>query len=482
VATLNRELRMPLSGVIGVSRLLEATSLDERQREYVQALRLSADALAGVIDAIVDFSALEVASIGRAPEPFDLRSAVEEVCAVGALAAAGPSVELYCYVDPQLPGVVHGDERRVRQVLMTLVGNAVKFTPQGEVVVEVALHERVEGDAVIRFRVLDTGLAIDGRGREAVPESAAEAQEAGPAGEAGLGLAVARRLVGTMGGELGVEGSSAQGNAFWFELPLHAEPVAPASPSPAGLEETHVLVVDGRPSRARLLARQLEAWGAIVAVATDRAAALAALRAGEPHDLVLAGRGLADAAALAREIAADHALVGVHTVLVATPGDPPPPGADAVVAGPIGERRMLAALAGLLGAEPSRPAGGRVLVAEDSAVNQLVAVRLLEQRGFEVDVARDGVEALSLHAENAYDAIFMDIEMPELDGYETTREIRRREGEERHTPIIAMTASTVADGLEHAIAAGMDYHMGNPIRPAGLDYIIAQAVRVPSPR
>ena len=205
VATLNRELRTPLNGVVGVSRLLEGTSLDERQREYVQALRLSADALAGVIDGLIDFSALEGAVIGRAEEPFDLRAVVEEVCAVGALGAADAELELFSYVDPELPGVVRGDERRVRQVLMTLVGNAVKFTPHGEVVVEAGLRESADGGAVIRFGVLDTGIGVDGRGREAVFEAADDAR-AGPAGEAGLGLAVARRLATVMGGELGAVG------------------------------------------------------------------------------------------------------------------------------------------------------------------------------------------------------------------------------------------------------------------------------------
>ncbi len=487
VATLNRELRTPLNGVIGVSRLLEGTSLDERQREYVHALRLSADALAGVIDAIIDFSTLAGAGLARAPEPFDLRTVVEEVCAVGALGTAGDAVELFSYVEPELPDVVRGDERRVRHVLMTLVGNAVKFTPAGEIAVEAGLRERGDGGAVIRFGVFDTGIGIDARGREAVFEASTDETPAGPAGESGLGLAVARRLVTMMGGELGVESAAGGGTAFWFELPLHVEPGDPAPP-PSGLEEVRVLVVDARPERARLLARQLESWGALVATRGDRAAALEELASGGPYDLVLAGASVGDAPALARAIAADPALAGVRTVLVGGPGDGVAvPGVHGVLSCPIGQRRMYAELASVLAAErggpaaePSQAGGGRVLVAEDSPANQLVAVRLLEQRGFQVDVARNGVEALALHAESAYDAIFMECEMPELDGYGATREIRRREGEERHTPIIAMTASTLPDERERAIAAGMDYHTGTPIRPAGLDYIIAQAVRVPA--
>ena len=305
VATLNRELRTPLNGVVGVSRLLEGTSLDERQREYVHALRLSADALVGVIDGIIDFSALEGAAISRAQEPFDLRTVVEEVCAVGALGAAGDALEMFSYVDPELPGVVRGDERRVRQVLMTLVGNAVKFTPQGEVVVEAGLHERADGAVVVRFGVLDTGIGIDARGREAVFEAFASAEEApaGPAGEAGLGLAVARRLVGIMGGELGVQSTPGDGAAFWFEVPLRVDPGDPTVPPPAGLEDVRVLVVDPRPARARLLARQLESWGSVVSAEGGREAALAALRgaleAGSPYDLLIGGRDLVDGAELA---------------------------------------------------------------------------------------------------------------------------------------------------------------------------------------
>ena len=491
VTTMGRELRTPLNGVVGGSRLLEGTNLDALQREYVHALCLSADALAGVVDGIIDFSGLEGAAIGRAPAPFDVRTVVEEVCAVGALGAPTAELELFSYVDPELPGVVHGDERRVRQVLMTLVGNAVKFTPHGEVVVEAGLSEDGDGGAVVRFGVLDTGIGIEARGRESLFEEVAAAEEApaGPAGEVGLGLAVARRLVTIMGGELGVERTRDDGTAFWFELPLSVGPGAPTQAPPSGLEDVHVLVVDARPARALLLGRQLESWGSVVATEGSREAALATLHsavdAGSPYDLVIGGRDLADGAGLARAIGADPALAGLRTVLVAAPGEEAPPGVDGVVAGPVGRARMHADLISVLAAAPadqpavapSRAAGGRVLVAEDSVVNQLVAVALLEERGFAVDVAHNGVEALALHAEGSYEAIFMDCEMPKLDGYETTREIRRREGEERHTPIIAMTASTLPDERERAIAAGMDYHTGKPIRPAGLDYIIAQAVR-----
>ena len=292
-----------------------------------------------------------------------------------------------------------------------------------------------------------------------------------------------------MGGELGVERTLDEGAEFWFELPLHVDPGDHSPPPQSGLEDARVLVVDARPARARLLARQLESWGSVVASEGDRHAALAALHgaldAGSPYDLVLGGRDLADGAELARAIADDPALDALRTVLVGAPGDRDAPGVDGVVIGPIGRRRMQAELASVLAAAPashppagpSRVTGGRVLVAEESGVNQLVTVHLLEERGFHVDVAYTGVEALALHSESSYDAIFMDCEMPELDGYETAREIRRREGEERHTPIIAMTASTPADEGERAIAAGMDFHTGKPIRPAGLDYIIAQAVR-----
>ena len=491
VTTINRELRTPLNGVVGVSRLLEGTNLDARQREYVHALALSADALVGVIDAIIDFSGLDGSGIARAPEPFDLRTVVEDVCAVGALGAAGAELELFSHVDPELPGVVHGDERRVRQVLMTLVGNAVKFTPHGEVVVEAGLAEGGDGGAVVRFRVLDTGIAVEARGRESLFEGNAGPDEepAGPAGEVGLGLAVARRLVAIMGGELGVASSPAEGTVFWFDLPLLVDSAdAPHAP-PAGLEDVRVLVVDARPARARLLARQLESWGSEVATEGDRETALAALHGaldgGRPFDLVIGGRDLADGAELARSIAADPALFALRTVLIAAPGEAAGPGVAGVLTGPVGRRRMHADLLAVLAEQrPDEPAaqrspatGGRVLVAEDNVVNQLVAVHLLEERGFQVDVAHDGVEALALHAENPYEAIFMDCEMPRLDGYEATREIRRREGEERHTPIIAMTATTLPDGRERALAAGMDFHTGNPIRPAGLDYIITQAVR-----
>ncbi len=489
VATLNRELRIPLTGVVGVCGLLETTQLDARQREYVEALRTSADALATVVEGLLDFSTLGDIVLAHAQEPFDLRTVVEDVTRVGALAASGAAVEVICHVDPQLPAIVRGDERRVRQVLMTLVGNAVKFTPHGEVVVTAALADRADGAGAIRFGVADTGLGIDARGREAIFEAfAAVADEnAGAAGEAGLGLAVARRLVSTMGGELGVQSAPGEGTSFSFELPLRVDPADPALAEPGGLDGARVLVVEPRVQRARLYVRQLEAWGALATIAADRAGALtqlaAAREAGSPHDLVIAGRDLAGAGELARQIAADGALATVRTAVCGDPGATDAQGADAVLAGPFGRRSVHAALAALLASEPAprapAPSPGSVLLAEDSSVNELVAVTLLEERGFRVDVARNGIEALELHAQGGYDLIFMDCEMPELDGYETTREIRRREGDECHTLIVAMTASTLPDDRERCMAAGMDYHTGKPIRPAGLDYIIAQAIRPP---
>jgi len=463
LAALQHELHTTLNGVIGISRLLEDTALDRQQREYVQALRVSGEGLLSAVEGILDLSALEAGTLELVEEPFDLRTLVEEVCSVVALRASDAEMDVLSHVDPAVPAIVHGDERRLRQALNYLVGTAVERPPAATV--SVSVRPGAGGGARIEVTRAQAGTL-------AVPP-------------------IAGRLAALMGGSCGVGLDGDDQSSLWLSLPLHAAAVdAPRAPQ-TELADARVVVVGADAAGREHLARQLQEWSAHVTVADDRDQALRTLRtaarAEQPFALALIEH-LPDTAELVGTIRGDRALQGTRTVVLAAQRAVPAVAAldaDGLLTKPVGQTRLYAELTRVLAEgepaaddEPPQVAGscGRVLIAEDNAVNQLVAVRLLEQRGFVVDVAVDGREALALHAHHVYDAIFMDCQMPEISGYEATREIRRREGEKRHTPIIAMTASTLPDDRRRCIEAGMDDYIGKPVRPGGLDHIIARAV------
>jgi len=502
IACMNHELRVPLTSVIGISRLLDDTSLDEQQREYVHALRVSGEALAAAIEAVLDFSKLETGKLELSDEAYDLRELVEEVCSTVGLGTASSEVEVLSYVAPDLPAVLHGDEQRVRHVLMTVVGNAVKLTRAGDVLVNV----RVVAHAADPHAVVEVaaGRSVDTEQQQSIFEAIAPPNGLASRrpGGAGFGLTIAQRLGAMMGGEVRVDNIAGESSAFRVTLPLRSDAADPDRTPQAELEDIHVLVVGANATSEQLVVRQLADWKARVATADGQAEALRALQAAahanDPFVVALIDHrenstSPLDADALARTILTDISLHSTRAVVLVAPrGATGGAGtqADAVIWRPIGQTRLYSELTRVVAMPPRGPIGltpravqpmpqgsaGRVLVTEDNPVNQLVAVHLLEQRGFAVDTANDGREAIVMHAHNIYDAIFMDCQLPEINGYDATREIRRREGTKRHTPIIAMTASTFPSDRDRCIAAGMDYHIGKPVRPTALDHIMARAL------